>query len=1454
MSSSFFKEYNTRLKFSKIDIAFFNKILLKDVLIQAPQGDTLLYAERLFVGITDFDTDFTRFEVGSVELENFKFYLLEQDSSGVLNLDYFLESFKSSENDTSQSNIKLNITDVKLKSGVFLYKQYVIDKNESSGNFNPGNIHVTDLNLRLKEMAYSGDSLKGFIQLSLKESDKFFVSDFSGEFLYSSSGISLGAGKIALNKSVLNYDYLSVKVDSFADFKNVFSKPIWDVKINDSKINFNELSYFISDIQGLNKRNAFSLHAKGTLESLLVDKFILDFGKSSFIDITGTVTQLSNLENTLWNLNFNKLKLSSRDLLEIPGFPFKEKQYIELPEQINMLGNVNLSGVLSGKYTEFDFSGFIETKLGAVDIKTKLTTDSLFADYKFDVELNSDNVLLEEISGVKALSSASLNINAVGEYVTGVFSGEVKAVFPSIMYNQYIYNNIEVTGRLSEKNTNVYLNIDDGNLKIKFLADAFEQDSLYNIGFRSIVNKADLSKTNLVRDSVFNTRFKLMGNILGSGIDNLSGVADIADFYVENQRDSLFSKNMSLSVKSDTSGKVMLLNSDFLNLGLTGIFNTNRIYAHIKNYLHEILPSLIPKSNKGKDTLATNEFADFYAKVQRGTDLANMFLPGWQIADEFEGEGTYAYSKGISFDAVLPVFSPDTSLVFEGAYLSVRGDTSCINVNTEVKEFKYGEYLFNNINIQNIMCTDTVYSYVNWINKDSVVNSGDISTMLTFFKDTVGEDTMSLNYDFLIDTSYLSIADRLWLLNPGNVVVRNNGIEIKGVSLESRNQRVFIDGVIAENPQKQLKVGISNLYLDEVIGYLNQPELNIRGVLSGDFYLSSLYKEPILKVDANISGLVVNKEMYGELKLKSDWFGDESRLNVNAYTTLAGRKAFKLSGDYFPQTKSLTGTVEVNKLRLDVFNPYLEGILSDVKGRATGSMEISGSVEKPEIDGFVSFEETYFTVDYTRVRYRISNIVMFSANAIMFDEFDIFAIDIDEGKHKQKGKWQMLTLTGQVNHQYFSDFNLDLNLKSENFLVLNTEEGDNDLFFGQVYLSSLISVKGVPEKLDVDISAKTEDDTYFFIPLMSEGDISGQYDFISFVSESDTLNEIEIEQDEETGIEGVDLNCELTITPTTELQIIFDAKTGDLIKARGDADLKVNMNRAGDLTLVGDYIISDGDYLFTLQNIINKKFDIEAGSKLSWSGDPAAGTADITAIYRLKTPLATLMNDTGATYSKRTSVECIIEMENDLMNPDINFDVGVPLADDKVNSRLNSMTEDDVNKQFLSLLVLNKFFPTGENDIPGSGNVGNVGGATSSELLSNQVSHWLSQISDDFDLGVNYRPGDEISNEQLEVALSTQLFNDRVTINGNVGVGGQKNTNASALIGDFDVNYKLTKNGKIQLKTFGRSNDNYIIEESPFTYGLGIFFRHEFNSLIRNKEMNKGSVQENNNKEQNEQP
>jgi hypothetical protein len=390
----------------------------------------------------------------------------------------------------------------------------------------------------------------------------------------------------------------------------------------------------------------------------------------------------------------------------------------------------------------------------------------------------------------------------------------------------------------------------------------------------------------------------------------------------------------------------------------------------------------------------------------------------------------------------------------------------------------------------------------------------------------------------------------------------------------------------------------------------------------------------------------------------------------------------------------------------------------------------------------------------------------------------------------------------------------------------------NEQFYGEAFANCKLKVSGRGFKVRLTGSMTTLPGTAVNISMEYENDI-GQYDFLEFVNTSDVGLEENFFYDAPKTDFTISFNIE--VTPDAKIQLIYNSQIGDIIKGEGEGILLFEMNKYGDIALAGDYTVTKGDYLFTLQSILNKRFTIAPGGTIVWSGDPYNAIIDLSAIYSLKTSLDNLDNYNNANYLyQRIPVDCIIVLTDELINPTINFKIDFPDENEDVKTRLLQYinTEEELNKQILSLIVLGKFstpeYIPGQNQLQNS----NMIGSTASELFSNQLSNWLSQLSKNVDVDFKYRPGNSITKDELEFALSTQILNDRVILNGNIGNNvNPESNNSSQIVGDFDMRVKITPNGKIQLKAYNHSNNDLITETAPYTQGVGISFKEEYNSL-----------------------
>ena len=184
------------------------------------------------------------------------------------------------------------------------------------------------------------------------------------------------------------------------------------------------------------------------------------------------------------------------------------------------------------------------------------------------------------------------------------------------------------------------------------------------------------------------------------------------------------------------------------------------------------------------------------------------------------------------------------------------------------------------------------------------------------------------------------------------------------------------------------------------------------------------------------------------------------------------------------------------------------------------------------------------------------------------------------------------------------------------------------------------------------------------------------------------------------------------------------------------------------------------------------------------------------------------------------------------MNPAIKFDLRVPGVDRETQDLINRSVpnEFEMNNQVFSLLVLKRFKApeTSEGKVQ-SGNIMQSSKANIYEFVGSQFNNWLSQNNLGIDFDLKYTPSNLESKENILVGGKKGLFDDRVIIDAKVG---NSQYTASNLVGEFSLDVKASKDGKVRFKAFNKANNNnFSYNSSPYTQGISVFYREEFDTL-----------------------
>jgi len=1411
------EKLKTEVTVGGVDISLFKSIILKKVFVSDERNDTLLFVNNLKVTFNDINFSQHYADISRIKLDK-PVVNLFLDSSGKMNYSFIIDAFKSEKDTSASVQWNIIVRGLNIETGGFTYRKF--DATPKPTGINYSDIGISNLSLKIRNIKFYNDSTKFKIEsIEAREKSGLWLRHLSAAILIDTNGIVINNGLINTSSSRISVKKLAFLMKSTDDLNDFEHKVKIQAEVNPSLIGASDLSYFSSTLLGLHEKVIFTGTIKGTVSDFKAKNVKIQYADNTYVSGNYTVTGLPEVDETFMILEFSELSTTAADLSGMPVPPFNKHNTMSLPAEVKRLGKIYYKGQLTGFTNDFVAYGELKTGIGNLTTDISIKQDTTSGYTSFQGHLISEKFNLGSVLDLKeTIGKISLDAKVDGKSSGNKLNAKVEGLIKDIVVKDYTYKNIKVEGDLSEKTFEGSLMIDDPNVHLDFLGKIDFSDKLPVFNFTADVSKIRLTKLHLINyDSLATLSFLLSARFSGNKPDNLLGKVELFGIKYKSAIIDESYSYASISSEKNTSGNDIRLTSDILDASLTGDVHFSSLLSSLDKVINNYIPSIhiFTPTNKNENTQLQENIFQLNATFKNTEGLFKEFVTGLIIA-----QNTNLTAKFNSVDNNL-----DLSLI--------NGNISYSGITAEKPEFNFdaenGKLLFlcktkklglaKDINMRNFVLQGFTQNNsgeigFTWENPDTVVYKGDVSMLFKLVK-TEGK---KIPYVFVeVNPSMLVFSDSEWYLNDAKIEVFDSLISIKQFTLNHDMQYIFANGNISKNPTDTLIVLLNQIDIAQANLFIKNSELKLGGIINGESHISCLLGKAKLLAKLNAENLKINDEDLGNAFINSEWDNFSDNISIYGNTKRGNIKTLDFNGKYFTNG-AIDFHVLLNKLKLNIAEPYIRKIMCDLRGIANGELTVKGTTSKPIIEGLLNIQKVSFMVTYLQTRYNLTTDVIVTQNSFELKDVNIY--DSDGNK---------AVINGGIKHNNFSDIKFNFGIVTDKFLMMNTTEKDNELYYGKAYTSGVIDISGTPENIDIDVTAKTEKNTKIFIPLYAGSEVAEQ-NFIRFTNNrKDTL---QLNAQQKIDLSGIRMNFNFQVTPDAEAQIIFDSKIGDIIKGRGNGNLRLEITPTGDFNMYGDYTIENGDYLFTLQNVINKKFKVEKGGTISWNGNPYMANLDITANYNLKASLYDLMLDSA--YKQRVPVVCVLNMRNNLLKPDFQFSIKLPEGDSKPNSVISSLSNEDINKQIISLLVLNRFVTPesfkGGAQVSESRNA-NAVGVNSSELLSNQLSHWLSQISKDFDIGVNYRPGDELTHDEVELALSTQILNDRVTLNGNVGVGGNQSTQSSNFVGDFEVDVKINKSGKLMVKGFNRSNTDIINDTAPYTQGLGLFYKEDFNTF-----------------------
>ncbi len=1436
----FSEELQTEVSVGGVDVRFFRSVILYDVRVLDRQQEVLLDLGRLDLHLQHLSVPQKKLALSEIHFRQLELGMYKKAEKDVHNFRFILDYFSRPEPANDQDRWHFSTQSLRISDAAISYQDHNFSQDTQGFNYHHfkladlnlaiHDIHLTDAlqSLRIDQVQFSED--KGFqldqLAASLKLKDDTLFADH----------FMLEAGQTALSGN------MALRLDAREHARDVIDQVRGQISLQPGRIDLADIGHYYQPFFGIRG----VLHAGGQV--YLGDRHIeardisLEYGPNTAFYGEVMLSRLDSENDLHVEARIDQLRSSIND---IQGFDLPEasaSRHFELPAYLEKFGDIHLTGTISGNRDDLLAEGEMRTSLGHMESEISLTKDDYEEGYHYRGKIITKAFQLGSILGRDGYPG---DLNMQAEVSGSGFAADglrmhLDGYVDSTTMGGVLFTNIDLEGEFMNQRFDGRLQVNDEKLNLSFngLVD-FDTDT------PAFQFQMGLVHANLTDIGIFQ-RDTLYGSLLGaevdinakaSSMDDMEGELTIRNIWYSEipldpsvrdiyptsySIDSIYVNNTRWSEEN----RHLRLRSDFADIDMHGNLRFEKFLESLRLFAANYSPNLKLTAPPDLKDPAIMQDIDFSFRFKDTRLLTALFMPGLEISS-----GSWINGSLSSDESHLELEGHADKLeiagrAFYGYQLKGYHDADSYVLAMESERLMLSENrIINHFSMINSWKRDSIRSELTW-GGDEAHHKGRVKG-LTYFYD---EHRMVLSFP----ESEAQINGNTWRFNTDHsIILDTNRVEIHQLMAYHDNQFIKADGVLSPDSEDRMGLSFSNFdagYSDVLLGERN---FNFGGLMDGYVTFTGIYQSPGIAAEFSIEDFSFNHVLMGDLEVSSSWDEEKQAFEVCARiherNDLRENEALIATGNFYTGSDADNFDLDIilHNFKMDVWGRYLQSFTEGFGGFATGELRLDGPFNQPQLSGQLKLSDIVMPIPFLKTTYTFDHEAVIEKDRFIFEQVMLYDT---LGNTAQ--------VSGVVAHDYFRNFAIDFELRPEEMIIFNTNAADNNIFFGTAFFTGFGRIHGPTDDITMDVSARTERGTRVMLPLNYTGDVRERH-FISFVSPDETESENDFILSQTGG--NLTMNLDLEVTPDAEVELFFDAQFGDIIRGQGSGDLNLEIAPDGSFNIYGDYLIESGEYLFSLQNIINKRFRIDQGSSIRWTGDINDADVDLRAVYRLRTSLYELLagggvdNEMANQFRRRVPVETVLILEDKLFNPRITFDIDVPGGDDNTRELIEReiTTDQEMNRQVFSLLVLNRFMPRDQYAALGYGM-----GTTSSELLSHQLSSWLSQISSDFDIGVNYRPGDEITSQEVELALSTQLFDDRVLIDGNFGVAGNQTATghqaqgANQIIGDVNVEVKVTPEGKFRVKAFNRSNAFDIIHtNAPYTQGIGVFYRREFDQL-----------------------
>lgn len=1427
-----------KIQIGGVDFRPMKSLVLNDVLLRDFRNDTLVFCERLKVKTDSFNFVNRSFTIREMAFDKacFHLYVMRGEEGALMNIEMFIDSLKGRQKPESPTPVKqvergwlVGLQKVSVRNSHFTYREDAYEPVEYGVNWT--DIDCRDLNVDISEF-YFGDDYTGMrvAGLNFKEKSGLEMRQLDGKMAARADNLLITEGKIALARSVVDLIKLEFNwTPNQHDWRNFTTKMQQYYEIGPSYVSFIDLAYFNGILRGIDNTVKCSGVVSNTIDSLEGHDLYFELGDKSVFQGHFKSSGLPDVRHTLFNIELSEAHLNPDDLesVYLPWFDM----HIPVPSPLHKLEYVDLSRV--------HFNGMLDD----FTVVARSVTPSMGGDIKFVYEpCGGDSTDCSRMYGNFDLSRIDCRkFTGMSMLGNGALTGEYSGILDE---GGPVFN---VRGKLSRlnvnkgqlKNIDLFMTWEDNKLDFLSAFDTEQvrgnavvsydmDDSLQFLSARGMLDVRDLDYFGFALAGENESASTSFDIVSAGNKDRAFSNLSLSDFRYVNPRDSFYIEDIGVESFRNGDNNTVNLNSDVVDIVLEGTYRDILPLDFAMKLVYNYLPVYSDNKQNKKARINDLKKIDFHYEVdiKDANRVLNVIYPDLSISAGSKMSAHFRYgdellSLALNADSVR---YKDFVLIHSG--IRVTGDEKRLKVVYAGDRVKYSD-LYQLYNVRNELTVNNNHldNKISWSNWGRRTYCGELAAGVTFIP--AGKN--AFNTEIVVEPGVIVLADSVWRVKKSQVKIEGKNVEVSGFSIGRGKQFLSVNGKISENPDEKLFIDLNRFDMTELNRLVFNNRLSLFGKATGNLTVQDYYKDRLLASDFNIENWGINRDTLGTLGLRSYWDADSRSVIIGAQNKVGGQIPLTIAGYYVPASDSLNVDINLAQVGLERLGTYASDLVSETSGGLSGKVNISGTASKPDISGSLELDSVRMNVKALNSRFLISDRVHIVNNRLLFNDFGVS--DVHGNQALLNGSYEVWQ------NKY------DLQVKFRNFMLMNTAFSDNESFYGRVYLSGLTGLhnrNGIP---NLTVNARTENNSKIYIPL-TETASTQTNNFLHFVNAGNTSrrrNQVVNDRF------NINLDANLEVNDNLEVDVVFDPTVGDVLHVNGIGDIKVVLDKDGGIGMFGEYKISKGNYQFTLSNLVNKNFVLSPGGTIAWNGAPYDAMLNIKAVYNLKTSLSELLPDAsggeqgkeGQEKGRKVPVECILNLSDNLVNPLVKFDINFPTLESQTKGYVQSLfsSQDEINKQMFALLVMGKFYRTDDTD-PRWGEQARVAGvSTVTEMISSQLSRWLSQISNRVDIGLAYRVADhQVTTDEIEVALSTQLLNDRVTlsVNGNMDVGSTAaagNSNTNNIAGDFDLEVKLNRQGSLKMKAYSHTDEKLIYNNTETIQGVGVSYQESFDTF-----------------------